>query len=154
GIEGEERKMPSIIIIGAGFGGLGVALELQRHGYHDFVILERANDVGGVWRDNDYPDAGVDTPSPLYSYSFAPKSDWPLRFSMQPDILAYARDVVRSYGLAAKIRFDSEVTDAEFDDNTGQWTVRTADQQVRVADVVVSAVGQLSQPSVPDIPGM
>ncbi|MGW4716462.1 flavin-containing monooxygenase [Nocardia sp. NPDC004260] len=145
---------PSIVIIGTGFGGLGVAMELQRAGLHDFQILERAEDVGGVWRENTYPGAGCDIPSPLYSYSYAPRTDWPKRFSRQPDILAYLRGIAREHDLLPKIRFRTEVTEAEFDDATGRWTVRTADGAELTCDVLISAVGQLSRPALPDIPGV
>ncbi|MGV9675777.1 flavin-containing monooxygenase [Nocardia sp. NPDC003482] len=145
---------PSIVIIGSGFGGLGVAMELQRAGLTEFTLLERASDVGGVWRENTYPGAGCDIPSPLYSYSYAPRTDWPKRFSEQPDILAYLRRVAREHGLLPHIRFDTEVTAAEFDEGAGRWTVRTADGTELRCDILISAVGQLSRPALPDIPGV
>jgi len=82
---------PRVVVIGAGFGGLGVARELLRRGIRDVIVLERADDVGGVWRDNTYPDAACDVPSPLYSWSWAPNPDWSRRYSRQPEILAYLR---------------------------------------------------------------
>jgi cation diffusion facilitator CzcD-associated flavoprotein CzcO len=145
---------PSVLIIGAGFGGLGMAMELQKHGFGEFTILERAADLGGVWRENTYPGAGCDIPSPLYSYSYEPRTDWPRRFSMQSDILEYMRDVADRRGLTERIRFGSEVTDAEYDEPTRTWTVRTADGATLTADVLVTAVGQLSRPSLPAIPGI
>ena len=145
---------PSIVIIGTGFGGLGMAMELQNAGMFDFTILERSDEVGGVWRENTYPGAGCDIPSPLYSYSYAPRADWPKRFSQQADILQYLRDIARDHGLLPKIRFDSEVTEAEYDDATGRWTVHTADGAELHCDVLISAVGQLSRPALPGIPGV
>ncbi|MFI6997595.1 flavin-containing monooxygenase [Nocardia sp. NPDC050175] len=145
---------PSIIIIGAGFAGLGVALELRRAGLDSFTILERAADLGGVWRENTYPGAACDVPSPLYSWSFEPKSDWPRRFSEQRDIHAYMRGVAEKHDLERFIRFGTEVTDAEFDEQTGQWTVSTTDGARLTADVLVPAVGQLSRPAMPNIPGI
>ncbi|BDT94168.1 putative monooxygenase [Nocardia sputorum] len=145
---------PSIIIIGAGFGGLGMALELRRAGVDTFTILERATDLGGVWRENTYPGAACDVPSPLYSFSYEPKSDWPRRFSEQRDIHAYMRGVADKHGLRRFIRFGTEVTDAEFDERTGRWTVRTADGAQLTADVLIPAVGQLSRPALPNIPGI
>ncbi|MEU2093536.1 flavin-containing monooxygenase [Nocardia beijingensis] len=145
---------PSIIIIGAGFGGLGIALELRRAGLDNFTILERATDLGGVWRENTYPGAACDVPSPLYSWSYEPKSDWPRRFSEQRDIHDYMRGVADRHGLRRFIRFGTEVTDAEFDERTGQWTVRTADGTQLTADILVPAVGQLSRPALPNIPGI
>ncbi|WP_040774010.1 flavin-containing monooxygenase [Nocardia pneumoniae] len=145
---------PSIIIIGAGFGGLGMALELRRAGLDTFTILERADDLGGVWRENTYPGAACDVPSPLYSWSYEPKSDWPRRFSEQRDIHEYMRGVADKYGLRRFIRFGTEVTDAEFDEHSGQWTVRTADGSQLSADILIPAVGQLSRPAMPNIPGI
>ncbi|WP_067861104.1 flavin-containing monooxygenase [Nocardia shimofusensis] len=147
-------RTPSVLIIGAGFAGLGLALELRRTGFDDFVILERAADLGGVWRENTYPGAACDVPSPLYSYSFEPRSDWPRRFSEQRDIHEYMHTVARKYDLERFIRFGTEVTDAEFDEATGGWTVTTADGQRLGATILVSAVGQLSRPALPNIPGI
>src|SRR5690348_121392 len=145
---------PSIVIIGAGFAGLGMALELQRAGIDNFTIVEKAGDLGGVWRENTYPGAACDVPSPLYSWSFEPKSDWPRRFSQQRDIHAYMRAVAEKHDLPRKIRFGIEVTDAEFDAVRGVWQVRTADGETLTADVLIPAVGQLSRPAMPNIPGV
>ncbi|WP_040794455.1 flavin-containing monooxygenase [Nocardia higoensis] len=147
-------RTPSVLIIGAGFAGMGLALELLRSGFDDFVILERAADLGGVWRENTYPGAACDVPSPLYSYSFEPRSDWPRRFSEQRDIHEYMRTVARKYDLERFIRFSTEVTDAEFDEATGDWMVTTADGQQWGATILVPAVGQLSRPALPNIPGI
>ncbi|MBU3061052.1 NAD(P)/FAD-dependent oxidoreductase [Nocardia sp. NEAU-G5] len=147
-------RTPSIIIIGAGFAGLGMALELRRAGLGNFTILEKAADLGGVWRENTYPGAACDVPSPLYSWSFEPKSDWPRRFSQQADIHGYMRAVANKHDLATSIRFDTEVTDAEFDERQGIWQVRIADGETLTADVLIPAVGQLSRPAMPAIPGI
>ncbi|AHH15613.1 putative monooxygenase [Nocardia nova SH22a] len=145
---------PSILIIGAGFAGLGMALELQRAGIDNFTIVEKAADLGGVWRENTYPNAACDVPSPLYSWSFEPKSDWPRRFSQQRDIHGYMRSVAEKYELPRKIRFGVEVTDAEFDTAQGNWQIRTADGEALTADVLIPAVGQLSRPAMPNLPGI
>lgn len=142
------------IIIGTGFGGLAMALELTRRGFDDFVILEKGDGVGGVWRENTYPGAACDIPSPLYSLSSVPNPEWPRRFSAQPDILAYLRGVAANNDLTRHIRFRTEVTAAEFDDTTGRWQVRTATGELLEAEVLVSAVGQLSRPSAPALPGI
>ncbi|MGQ4600309.1 NAD(P)-binding domain-containing protein [Nocardia sp. R6R-6] len=144
---------PSILIIGAGFGGIGMAIELRRCGFDDITIVERAADLGGVWRANTYPGAACDVPSPLYSYSFEPKPDWPQRYSGQTAIHDYLRGVAERRGVLEAIHFDTTVTDAEFDEAAGQWTVRAADGRTRTVDVLISAVGQLSRPAVPAIPG-
>lgn len=145
---------PSIIIIGAGFGGLGMGLELLRSGISDFTIVERAADFGGVWRENTYPGAACDVPSPLYSWSFEPRSDWPRRFSEQADIHDYMRRVVGKYDLERKIRFGTEISDAEYDEKAATWQIRTTAGDTLTADVLISAVGQLSRPAMPAIPGI
>ena len=140
-----------MLIVGTGFGGIGTAIELKRAGFTDFTILESAAEPGGVWRDNTYPGAACDIPSPLYSFSFEPNPRWPKRFSRQPDILAYLRGVITKYGLEPHIRYGTEVTGAAFDD--GVWRVETKTGETYEATVFVPAVGQLSRPVLPDIPG-
>ena len=144
---------PVIAIIGAGFGGLAAAIELKKHGHNDIVLFERSNDVGGVWRENTYPGAACDVPSLLYSFSFEPNPLWPRRYSRQPDILDYLFQTAAKYDVLRHIRFETEVTAAEFDDDTNRWTITTSASDVVVADVLVSAVGQLSRPAMPDIKG-
>ncbi|MEV0464298.1 NAD(P)/FAD-dependent oxidoreductase [Nocardia tengchongensis] len=146
--------MPKIIIIGAGFGGLGMAIELQRNGFREFTILEKAADLGGVWRENTYPGAACDVPSPLYSFAHEPKPRWRQRYSTREDIWEYMHGVADRHRLREHIVFGAEVTEAEFDETTGQWTVHTADGVARTADVLISAVGQLSRPALPPIPGI
>lgn len=148
------RRSPSVIIIGAGFGGLAAAHHLRETGITDITVLERSSDVGGVWRDNTYPGAACDVPSVLYSWSFAPKSDWTHRYARQPEILDYIREHAQRSGLRDLVRTDSEVVDATWSEDDQRWAVTLSDGTVLEADVVVSAVGQLSQPSVPKIPGL
>ncbi|WP_328393049.1 flavin-containing monooxygenase [Nocardia sp. NBC_00416] len=148
-----ERRV-SVLVIGAGFGGIGVAIELRRHGFDDISILEKAADLGGVWRENTYPGAACDVPSPLYSYSFEQKPDWPQRYSGQAAIHDYLRGVAERHGLLDRIEFGAEVSEAVFDEQAGRWTVHTADGATRTADVLISAVGQLSRPQWPSIPGI
>lgn len=144
---------PRIVIIGAGFGGLGTAIELVRHGFTDITILERADNVGGVWRDNTYPNAACDVPSSLYSWSFAPNPEWPRRYSGQADILDYIETVSQAQGVRELVRFGVEVTGAEYDDATATWSITSADGASFVADFLVTAMGQLSRPVIPQIPG-
>lgn len=148
------RRSPSITIIGSGFGGIGMAIVLRRAGFGDITILEKADDVGGVWRDNTYPGAACDVPSHLYSFSFAPKTDWTRRFAPQPEIHDYLRETADRFGVLPLIRFGSEVSGASFDAASGTWTVRLADGGEHVTDVLISAVGQLSRPAVPALPGL
>ncbi|MFD4352674.1 flavin-containing monooxygenase [Nocardia sp. NPDC058518] len=143
----------SVAVIGSGFGGLAAAIELKKQGFDDIVVFEKGADVGGVWRENTYPGAACDVPSPFYSYSFEPNPHWPRRFSRQPAILDYIRHVADKYDIRPHIRFGVEVLSADFNRVTRQWTVTVAGGENAEFDVVVSAVGQLSRPSIPDIPG-
>ncbi|HKY58233.1 MAG TPA: NAD(P)/FAD-dependent oxidoreductase [Aeromicrobium sp.] len=144
---------PTVAVIGTGFGGLAAAIELKKRGYDDIVIFEKADDVGGVWRENTYPGAACDVPSPFYSYSFEPNPRWPHRFSRQPAILDYMRHVADKYDVRRHVRFGTEVTGAAFDESTGKWTVEVSTGEPVVVDVLVPAVGQLSRPAYPDIAG-
>ena len=144
---------PRVVIIGAGFGGLGVARELRRQGVADLTILERADEVGGVWRDNTYPGAACDVPSPLYSWSWAVNPAWSTRYSPGPEILRYLREAAEREGLLELVRTGQEVVSCELDEAVGAWRVTTADGTTYDADVVVPALGQLSDPVVPAIPG-
>jgi len=143
-----------ILIIGSGFGGLGLAIRLKRAGIATFTILEQAASLGGTWRDNSYPGAACDVPSMLYSLSFEQRTDWPRKWSPQAEIRAYMEDCARRNGILPHIRFGVQVTGARFDDATGTWTVHTAAGEQLTADVLVSGVGQLHHPSVPHIPGL
>lgn len=147
-------REPSVIIIGTGFGGLCMAIQLRNAGISDFTMLEKAPGVGGTWRDNTYPGAACDVQSHLYSFSFEPKHDWSRKFGLQPEILGYMQHCVEKYGLAKHIRFNKEVATAAFDETTNTWTVTTTDGESLTADIVVTATGQLNQPAWPNIPGM
>ena len=142
-----------VAIIGSGFGGLGMAVELQKAGVGPFVILEREDRVGGTWRDNTYPGAACDVTSVLYSFSFHPYV-WSRKFPTQPESLEYIEEVVDAYGLRPSIRFDAEVADVIYSERTGRWTVTLSDGRVFDARVVVSSVGQLNRPAMPQIEGV
>ncbi|WP_269855705.1 flavin-containing monooxygenase [Streptomyces sp. RPT161] len=148
-----EREHTRVAVIGSGFGGLGAGVRLRREGVTDFVILERADAVGGTWRDNDYPGCACDVPSHLYSFSFAPNAAWPRAFSGQPHIRAYLERVADTFGLRPHLRFDSEVLRARWNAEAAHWELRTTSGE-RTADVLISATGPLSDPKVPDIPGL
>jgi cation diffusion facilitator CzcD-associated flavoprotein CzcO len=141
------------LIIGTGFSGLGMAIALQKQGV-DFVILEKADEIGGTWRDNTYPGAACDVPSHLYSFSFETKPDWRHVFSYQPDILDYLKGVADKYGLRPDIRFGSHVDRAHWDDAEMRWHVFTKDGREFVAQFLISGAGALHIPSLPDIPGI
>jgi cation diffusion facilitator CzcD-associated flavoprotein CzcO len=147
-------RQPSITIIGAGFGGLGTAVELKRAGYRDITVLEKADGVGGVWRENTYPNAACDVPSSLYSWSFAPNPGWPHRYSRQDEILAYIERTAREQGVLELVRTGVEVTSASYDETTARWRVQTSTGEQIDTDVLVTAVGQLSRPSIPELPGL
>ena len=144
---------PSIAVIGTGFGGMAAVIELKKRGFDDIVVFEKGDDVGGVWRENTYPGAACDVPSPFYSYSFEPNPRWPHRFSRQPAILDYMRHVADKYDVRRHVRFRTEVRGASYDDSAGRWTVDLSDGEQVVVDVLVSAVGQLSRPAFPAIAG-
>ncbi|MFJ5089253.1 flavin-containing monooxygenase [Streptomyces sp. NPDC088674] len=142
-----------VAVVGSGFGGLGAAVRLRREGVTDFVVLERSGSVGGTWRDNTYPGCACDVPSHLYSFSFAPNPEWPRTFSGQPHIRAYLERVADTFGLRPHLRFDSEVRHMRWDGERMRWELDTASGPY-TADVVVSATGPLSDPKIPDIPGL
>lgn len=143
----------STLIIGSGFAGLGAAIKLAQAGITDYVVLERGEDVGGTWRDNTYPGAACDVPSHLYSYSFALNPQWTRSFSTQPEIYKYIQNVADRYKVRDKHIFGCDVTSAQWDNTTGQWHVSTTQGEF-VAKIVVSAVGALCEPSLPDIAGI
>ena len=146
--------MTSIGIIGSGFGALAVAVELTQAGHTDLRLWERSTDIGGVWRDNTYPGAGCDVPSPLYSFSFAPNPDWSRRYALQAEIHTYIKKVADTYDITALVQFDHEVVAASYDDEAANWTVRFADGKRETVDILISAVGQLSRPRMPDLKGV
>ena len=142
-----------VAVLGAGFAGLCMGLRLKAQGESSFLILEKADRVGGTWRENIYPGAGCDIPSHLYSYSFAPNPDWPEVYSAQPDILAYIEGVVDEHDLGGHIRFGSEVTGAAWDEAAGHWSISLADGSHLTAEAFVTAWGQLNRPKLPPIEG-
>ncbi|MET7788775.1 NAD(P)/FAD-dependent oxidoreductase [Streptomyces sp900116325] len=149
-----QHEHVRVAVIGSGFGGLGAAVRLRREGITDFVVLERADSVGGTWRDNSYPGCACDVPSHLYSFSFAPNPEWPRTFSGQEHIRAYLERVADTFGLRPHIRLGHEVTMMRWDSDELKWTIESANGTTIVADVVVSATGPLSDPKMPDIPGL
>jgi 4-hydroxyacetophenone monooxygenase len=139
-----------VVVIGAGVSGMLAAIELAEAGI-EHVVLEKNDDVGGTWLENGYPGAGVDTPSHLYSYSFAPRR-WSTHFGKRDEVLAYLRDVADGHGLRKVIRFGTEVASAEYRDQ--RWVVTTTAGETLDADAVITAVGQLNRPKIPALPGM
>jgi len=169
-LEGADHRAPSwtkatiapdqpwrVAVIGAGMSGLLAAHRLRQAGV-DVTILEKDSDVGGTWYENTYPGCRVDVPNHFYSYSFMQSSEWPQFFSTQPALLDYFRRCAKELGLQPLIRFDTEVLEARFDDAAQCWqvTTRAADgtEATDTYEMVVSAVGQLNRPKMPDIPGI
>ena len=140
-----------VAIVGAGFGGLGLAIQMKRHGLTDFVVMERSGDVGGTWNSNTYPGAQCDIPSNLYSWSFALKPDWSRAYPERDEIHGYFRDCVEHFDIGGYIHLNTEMLDAEW---TGEcWSIETSKGSLE-ARVLVAAPGLLSEPSIPDLPGL
>ncbi|MGV0697529.1 flavin-containing monooxygenase [Mycolicibacter sinensis] len=150
---GDKPVHTRALIIGTGFSGLGMGIALQKQGV-EFLILEKADEVGGTWRDNTYPGCACDVPSHLYSFSFEPKATWSKLFSPQPEILDYLRGVADKHGLLRHIRFGSQVDRAHWDDDEFRWHVFTTAGQEFVAQFLISGAGALHIPRLPDIDGM
>jgi cation diffusion facilitator CzcD-associated flavoprotein CzcO len=144
---------PRIAIAGSGFGGIGLAYWLKKAGIGNFTIYERSSEIGGVWRDNRYPGAACDVPSRFYSYSFEQDYRWSAPYGSQPEILKYLKHCAAKYGALAHIRFDSEITDACFDEAAGVWRLTTGAGEEIEADIFVSAVGLFNKIAYPDIDG-
>ncbi|MGW4535517.1 flavin-containing monooxygenase [Nocardia sp. NPDC004340] len=142
-----------IVVVGAGFSGIGLGIQLKRAGFHDFTILDAADGVGGVWRHNVYPGIAVDIPSTTYSYSFEPNPDWSQLFAPGAELRAYAERCTDKYGLRDHLRLGVRVQSAHFDEAGTAWRVNT-DQGVITARFLVSAVGPLDSLSYPDIKGI
>jgi cation diffusion facilitator CzcD-associated flavoprotein CzcO len=148
----DQPEHVRVAIVGTGFAGLGAAIALQREGV-EHVVLERAADLGGTWRDNTYPGCRCDVPSHLYSFSFAPNPEWSETYSPQPEILDYLRRTAERFGVTERTRFGHEVRSATWDDEVGRWELDTAGGPL-TADVVVLGNGPLAEPAIPDLPGL
>ena len=147
-----EQSPYRVVVVGAGFGGIGMALALGQAGIEDFLVVDRADDLGGTWRDNTYPGAACDVPSNLYSFSFRP-GRWSRPFPPQQEILAYLHALSAECGLGLRLRFGSGVAAAEFDERRAIWNLTLDSGDTLQATTVVSAVGQLNRPALPDIVG-
>ena len=144
---------PRIAIIGAGFGGLAAAIELQRAGIGTFTIYERASEVGGVWQANSYPGAACDVPSVTYQFSSELNGNWSRRFGTQPEIRDYLRDVAVRHGIRERIRFGAAVSALDWDEQRALWSLTLAGGELVEAEIVICATGQLSNPNIPQLPG-
>ena len=154
-LNASSKKAPphsSVVIIGSGFSGLGMAINLKRQGFEDFVVLERASDVGGVWRDNLYPGCACDVESYLYSFSFAPNPHWTRTFSPQNEIWDYLRDCAKRFDVLKNIRFQEELVKASWDEQAQHWAVETS-KGLLTTNILISGTGAFSEPLIPSFPG-
>jgi len=148
-----HRPHSRVVIVGTGFSGLGMAIRLKQLGEQDFALLERAGDIGGTWRDNTYPGCRCDVPSHLYSFSFAPNPNWSSTFSPQPEILDYLKGCAERYGVTPHVRTGTELEHARWDDEERLWRIDTSQGEL-TADVLIAAQGPLSDPALPNVPGI
>ena len=143
-----------VVIVGAGFGGIGAAIQLNRLGYDNLVILERENDLGGTWHVNRYPGLAVDIPSTTYSYWFEPNPNWSRLFAPGQELKNYADHVADKYDVRRHMRFNTTVEGARWDEDAQVWKVALADGETLTGRFLITATGFLSQPHTPDIPGI
>jgi len=144
----------TVVIVGTGFSGLGMAIELRKAGREDFVILEKADEVGGTWRDNTYPGCACDVQSHMYSFSYEQNPDWTRSFSGWAEIFSYLKGLTDKYDLRRFIRFGREMEGAEWDAGSATWTVRSTTGETFVGQFLVSGVGALHIPNVPQLNGI
>lgn len=143
-----------IVIIGAGFGGLACAIRLLQNNIRDFIILEKADDVGGTWRENQYPGAACDVQSHMYSLSFAPKTDWTKRYAEAPEIFNYIQDLIKNFDLEPYIKFNREVSTTIYSEESCRWAIQLADGQKIKAQFIIFASGPLHIAQIPQIKGI
>ena len=151
--DNQNTRTPHITIIGSGVGGICMAMQLERAGITSFELVEKAGDIGGTWRDNTYPGCACDVPSHFYSYSFEGRSDWSRTFPARGEIFGYLSGLAKKYGLYDKTRFNTEISRAKYDEARAKWQLETASGSVLETDIVVTALGQLNRPKVPEIAG-
>ncbi|WP_333663033.1 flavin-containing monooxygenase [Acinetobacter sp.] len=149
-----SNKNIRIAIIGTGFGGLGLAIRLKQAGFQQFTLFEKANDVGGVWRDNTYPGAACDVPSHLYSFSFEQDLGWKNRYGSSQEIHQYLRHCTEKYQLYPHIQFNTEIASANFNATQGIWHIQSTTGEKFEAEFLIAAVGQLNRPAYPKIKGL
>jgi cation diffusion facilitator CzcD-associated flavoprotein CzcO len=147
-------KQAKVVIVGTGFSGLGQAIQLEKAGIGDYLILEKDDEVGGTWRDNSYPGCACDVQSHMYSFSYEQNPGWTRSFSPQPEIFDYHKGVADKYRLRGKIRFGTEITGAHWDSGSRRWTVTTKTGDEFIAQFLVSGVGGLHIPHIPKLPGI
>ncbi len=148
-----EQRHFEVLVVGAGASGLGAAIRLGQAGVTDLAVLEKADSLGGTWRDNTYPGCACDVPSALYSYSFAPNPEWTRAFAGQPEIRAYLHETAARFGVTEKIRYGVEVTRSQWNPRDGRWELETSAGPY-TARILVAGTGPWHEPKVPDLPGL
>lgn len=143
-----------VIVVGAGFGGMGAAIQLKKMGYENILIVDREDDLGGTWHVNHYPGLAVDIPSPTYSYWFEPNPNWSRLYAPGSELKKYAEHVADKYDVRRHMRFNSPVDGARWDEDTEMWQVALSGGETLTAKFLITATGYLSQPRKPDIPGI
>jgi cation diffusion facilitator CzcD-associated flavoprotein CzcO len=149
----QPQDIFDVAIVGSGFSGMGMAIKLKQEGKRDFVVLERADDVGGTWHYNTYPGCACDVPSHLYSFSFAPNPRWTETYSKQPEIRAYLQRVADDFGIRPHVRFGHTVEEAAWNEQEKLWEVQTDKGTIR-ARALVAGMGPLAEPKMPELPGL
>jgi cation diffusion facilitator CzcD-associated flavoprotein CzcO len=156
-VEGDEPSTPvaspDVLIVGAGFSGIGMAIRMLGEGFTDFLVIERAGDVGGTWRENTYPGCACDIPSRVYSLSFAPNPDWSTVYPRQEEIWDHLRATVDRFGVRPYLRLGHELRHAHWDERAGRWLVETNRGPIS-ARVLITGTGPLTEPSIPELPGL
>jgi cation diffusion facilitator CzcD-associated flavoprotein CzcO len=153
GWQGDAEARTDVLVVGTGFGGLAMAIRLREAGFDDVLLIEKADEVGGTWRDNVYPGCACDVPSHLYSLSFAQNAEWSRMYPQQPELFDYVRRVVADYGVRPKIRFGTALLSAAWDEAAQGWRVETSTGRI-FARVLVSGMGGLHIPAFPKLPGI
>ncbi len=152
-VQNSDVHIYDTIVVGAGISGIAAAYKMNQAGYHDYVVLEKADRVGGTWRDNNYPGCGCDVPSALYSFSFSPSHKWSHLFAKQPEILSYLEDVAAKFDLNKKIEFNNELVSAKWDQTQGIWNLETS-KGLYKAKTVMFTTGPITEPSMPKVKGI
>ena len=146
-------ESPDVLIVGAGFAGVGMAIRMLGEGFTDFLVIERADEVGGTWRENTYPGCACDIPSRVYSLSFAQNPEWSTGYPRQEEIWDYLRSLIDERGVRPHLRLGHELLDARWSEESGRWAVETSRGEIS-ARVLIAGMGPLTDPAIPDLPGL
>ena len=148
------RPDHEVVVVGAGFSGIGAAIKIAEAGIQDFVVIEAGDGVGGAWHWNTYPGVAVDIPSPSYQFSFEQMPDWSRLYAPGRELKAYAEHCVDKYAIRSRVRFNTKITSAAFDETSHLWRLATEDGEELTTRFVIGATGVFTQPRLPDIAGV